>query len=177
MRRFSEIAFAVVATMLATATVVQLYLAGMGVFSDPTDRLFAIHGWNGRVVLPLLVLLTILFAVLAKAGKRTIWMTVIMLGLLILQTLIFVITGLIFSIGPETPHPPLAATLLLSLHPINGLAILFLSGVLTQRAWRLARHGSRRTEVGAGAPATDVAAAASVEADGRRMPVGRTSSQ
>lgn len=145
MRRFSEIAFAVVTTLLATAVVLQLYLAGMGVFSDPTDRLFAIHGWNGRIALPLLVLLTILFAVLAKAGKRTIWMSVIVLGLLVLQSLIFVITGLVFNIGPETPHPPLAATMLLSLHPINGLAILLLSAVLASRAWSLARHGSHAT--------------------------------
>ena len=73
MRRFSVIAFVVVSTLLAAATVLQLYLAGVGVFSDPTDGLFAVHGWNGRIVLPLLVLLTILFAALAKAGKRTVY--------------------------------------------------------------------------------------------------------
>jgi hypothetical protein len=174
MRRFSEIAFAVVATLLTAAVVLQLYLAGVGVFSDPTDGLFAVHGWNGRIVLPLLVLLTILFAALAKAGKRTVWLTVTVLGLLILQTLIFVITGLIFAIGPETPHPPLAATLLLSLHPINGLAILILSGILTRRAWRLARGTGREPQVGSESTGGESKAPMNSAHDAR-TPVGRTS--
>lgn len=176
MRRFSVIAFVVVSTMLAAATVLQLYLAGVGVFSDPTDGLFAVHGWNGRIVLPLLVLLTILFAALAKAGKGTVWMSVIVLGLLILQTLIFVLTGLIFGIGPETPHPPLAATMLVSLHPINGLAILLLSGVLAARAWALARRRPRAGELHAAQPATDASAGVTAApSEAPRMPVGGTS--
>lgn len=182
MRRFSRYAFAVVSTLLVAATVLQLYFAGMGVFSDPTDGLFAIHGWNGRIVLPLLVLLSILFAALAKAGKRTVWLTVLVLGLLILQTLIFVITGLIFGIGPETAHPPLAATMLVSLHPINGLAILLLSGVLAQRAWALVRRDGRRSERGSerGAVVADPADAARTDpADGqpRTLQPGGTSTR
>ncbi|WP_344059027.1 DUF6220 domain-containing protein [Microbacterium pumilum] len=155
MRRFFEIAFSMVTILLVIAVVLQLYFAGMGVFSDPTDRLFAIHGWNGRVVLPLLILLSLLFAALARAGKRTIWLSALLVGLLALQTLIFVITGLVFNIGPETPHPPLAATMLLSLHPINGLAILVVSVIVAARAWKLAFARDAASVGSSAAPAPD----------------------
>jgi len=182
-RRFARITFSVVSILLVAAVVLQLYFAGMGVFSDPTDELFAIHGWNGRIVLPLLILLTLVFAALAKAGRRTVWLSALLIGLLILQTLIFVITGLIFGIGPETPHPPLAATMMVSLHPVNGLAILWVSIVVARRAYSLAFGAARRAELGAvGAaastvdmPVTDAAPAAVPTEQAPRLPVAGSS--
>ena len=100
MRRFSVIAFVVVSTMLAAATVLQLYLAGVGVFSDPTDGLFVVHGWNGRIVLPLLMLASIAFAALAHAGRRTVWLTVIGFGLLAFQTILFILAGVLTGATP-----------------------------------------------------------------------------
>lgn len=171
MRRFSEIGFAVVSTLLVTAVTLQLYFAGLGVFSDPTDELFAIHGWNGRIVLPLLTLLTVLLAALARAGKRTIRLSVLVFGLLILQTLIFVLTGLIFGIGPETPNPPLIATMFVSLHPINGLAILTVSFLVARRAHRLAFARSRRIW-GAGASSDEPTDEFGMQAGSPRDPAG-----
>ena len=183
MRRFARITFSIVSILLVTAVVLQLYFAGMGVFSDPADELFSIHAWNGRIVLPLLILLTLIFAALAKAGRKTIWLSALLIGLLILQTLIFVITGLIFGIGPETPHPPLAATMLVSLHPVNGLAILWVSIVVAHRAHSLAFGRARKAELQAAAAAqtrgeeevTDAAPAASANDQAERVPVGGTS--
>ena len=132
--------FVVVTALLTISTALQIYFAAMGVFSVPDDHLFAIHGTNGRIVLPILVLLTILTAALARAGKRTIWLSVLVLGLLALQTVIFILTGVIFGVGPESTEVPLAATLFVSLHGLNGLAIIALSATLFARARRLDRE-------------------------------------
>lgn len=134
--------FLVVTVLFAASVVAQLYLAAVGVFSDPEDELFAWHGTNGRIVLPILALLTILTAALARAGKRTIWLAVLPLGLLIVQTLLFILTGVLFGLGPEShAEPPLGATLFLALHGVNGAAILLTSVALVVRARKLVRQG------------------------------------
>ncbi|MDQ1581552.1 MAG: hypothetical protein QOD05_2327, partial [Microbacteriaceae bacterium] len=69
--------FAVVAVLFAVSLVIQLYLAGIGVFSKESDDLFAIHAFNGQVVLRLLALLTLLAAAFARAGKSTIWLSAV----------------------------------------------------------------------------------------------------
>jgi len=143
--------FVVVTGLLTLSTALQIYFAAMGVFSVPDDHLFVIHGTNGRIVLPILVLLTILTAALARAGKRTIWLSVIVLGLLILQTLFFILTGVIFGVTEESSEVPLGATLFVSLHGLNGLAIIALSATLFARARRLARE-PRETARAAQAP-------------------------
>lgn len=116
---------------------VQYYFAGVGFFADDHEA-FAPHGTTGRIVAPVVFLLLILFAALARAGKRTIWLTVLMLGLLIMQTLIFILTGLIFNVGPETASPPFAAILTVSLHALNPLFIVWVGVVVMLRARRLA---------------------------------------
>lgn len=162
MRKTLNVTFFVVTILLVAAIVLQLYLAGVGVFSNPSRELFSIHGMNGRIVLPVLVLLTVLFAAVARAGKRYVWLSVLLIGLLAMQTLLFVITGALFDIGPETPDPPLAATLLISLHPVNGLAILWVSVVLARRARRMA-YGASATRAVTAAPAASVDEALIVE--------------
>ena len=159
MRKALRVAYSVVTILLVAAVAMQLYLAGVGVFSDPADELFAIHGWNGRIVLPLLILLTVILAAVTKAGKSTIWLSVLLVGLLIMQTLIFIITGLIFNIGPDHANPPLGATLLVSLHPLNGLLILWFSFVVAKRAYRRA-FGRHTPDAAAGAPVAEADAAA-----------------
>lgn len=154
MHRFAQYAFAIVTSLLLASTVLQIYLAGVGVFGHQGQESFAAHAMNGRVALPLLVLLSILFAALARAGRRTIWLTVLALGLLAMQTLIFVITGLIFNVGPDTPNPPIGAVLMASLHPLNGLILMGVADALMRRGWRAVRAG---TTADAAAPAVDTA--------------------
>lgn len=157
MRKALSTSFSVVTILLVATVVLQLYLAGVGVFSNPSRGLFSIHGMTGRIVLPILILLTLVFAAVTRAGKRTVWLSVLLIGLLIMQTLIFIITGAIFNVGPETPDPPLGATLMVSLHPVNGLAILWVSVVVARRAWRMAFGAGARDGAGtrdeAGLPA------------------------
>ncbi|MCR2764901.1 DUF6220 domain-containing protein [Microbacterium sp. zg.B48] len=130
--------FSIVSILTVAAVVLQFYFAGMGVFSVPDEGLFGIHGTTGRIVLPVLFILSLLTAALARAGKRTIWLTVIAILLLALQTIIFIITGAIFNVGPESAEIPLAATLTVSLHALNGVAILAVTGIIARRAWVLA---------------------------------------
>lgn len=134
--------FLVVTILFTAAVVLQLYLAAVGVFSDPEDELFAWHGTNGRIVLPILALLLIITAALARAGKRTIWLSVLPFVLLIVQTLLFILTGVIFGLD-ESSHaaPPLGATLFLSLHGLNGAAILLVGVLLVNRARKLVKEG------------------------------------
>ena len=95
------------------------------------------------VVLPILALLLIVTAALARAGKRTIWLSVLPLVLILFQTVLFILTGVIFGLD-ESSHadPPLAATLFLGLHAVNGAAILLLGVLLVVRARRLVREGT-----------------------------------
>lgn len=157
-------------TILFTAGVMlQLYLAAVGVFSDPEDELFAIHGTTGRIVLPILALLLIITAALAKAGKRTVWLSALPLILLIVQTLLFILTGVIFGLGPDDhTAPPLGATLMVSLHGLNGAIILITAIVLVGRARKLVREGRPGTPAvdggtDASAPASSATTAPSVE--------------
>jgi carbon starvation protein CstA len=133
--------FLTVAVLFTAAVVLQLYFAAVGVFSNPEDELFNWHGTNGRIVLPILAILLIITAALARAGKRTIWLSVLPLVLLLFQTVLFILTGAIFGLDEHTA-PPLGATLLLSLHAVNGTAILLLGVLFIVRARRLVREGA-----------------------------------
>jgi len=135
--------FLTVAWLFTAAVVLQLYFAAVGVFSNPEDELFSWHGMNGRIVLPILALLLIVSAALARAGKRTIWLSVLPLVLILFQTVLFILTGVIFGLD-ESSHaaPPLGATLFLSLHALNGTAILLLGVLMIVRARRLVREGA-----------------------------------
>nr|WP_281068005.1 DUF6220 domain-containing protein [Arthrobacter stackebrandtii] len=120
----------------------QFYLAAVGVFSNPEDELFILHAMNGRFVLPLLALLLIISAALAHAGKRLIWLSVLPLVLVLFQTVLFILTGTIFNVGPpsegEAISIPLAATFMLAFHAVNGAVIFFTCTVLIRRSWKLA---------------------------------------
>ena len=130
--------FSIVSILVVAAVILQFYFAGMGVFSVPEEGLFGIHGTSGRIILPVLFILSLITAAIARAGKRTIWMTVIAILLLALQTVIFILTGVIFGVGPESTQIPLAATMTVSLHALNGVAILALTSIIARRAWVLA---------------------------------------
>jgi hypothetical protein len=134
--------FIVTSALLVAGVVLQLYFAGLGHFSKPEDDLFNIHGTNGRIVLPILAILNIIGAAVARAGARTIWLAVLPLVLLLFQTVLFILTGAIFNVGPESDVVPIGASILLGFHALNGLAIIALSGILLGRAIRLNRTGS-----------------------------------
>ena len=131
--------FFVLSGLVVLAVVVQFYFAAVGVFSEPEDELFAIHGTTGRIVLPVLIILWIISAALARAGRGTIGLTFLVLGLLLFQTVLFILTGLLTgSAPPPDGRITLAGTIMLSFHAINGLAILWVSTIVLRRSKRLA---------------------------------------
>lgn len=136
---FLRTIFAASAVLFTAAVVVQFYLAAVGVFSEPEQELFGIHGANGTMVLRTLAVMLVVTAALAKAGKNTMWMSVTVLVLVLFQTVLFILVGVIFGVGPDSVEIPLAATLTVSMHALVGLTVLGLAIMITRRAVRLAR--------------------------------------
>ena len=127
----------VLSVLVLAAVVLQFYLAGVGVFSMPEDELFDLHTTNGRVFLPALLLLNIPAAALARG--RTLRYALGLVGLLALQTVIFVIAIMTTGSNPfEDTVITTAGTIILSLHVLNGLAILGVTVLLVRKAYALA---------------------------------------
>jgi uncharacterized membrane protein (Fun14 family) len=143
--------FAIVASLFALSTVLQIYFAAVGVFSPEGEDLFNIHGTNGRIVLPILGILTIVAAILAKAGRRTVVFAIIALVLIAMQTVLVNLAGTVFGVTEDSrSNIPPAATFLLGFHGLNGLAIIFVSGVVLVRAWVAAFPRKRTTKTAIG---------------------------
>jgi len=128
--------YLVLTGLLLVSVVTELLLTTFGVFTAPeNDSQFILHQMTGRIVLPVLCLLCIAAAAIARAPGRLIGFTAIPLGLLIMQTVLFIIAGLTGA-SPEKTN--LAGQLILGLHAINGLCILGVSIMLFLRARRFA---------------------------------------
>jgi hypothetical protein len=126
--------FAVLAILLTLSAVMQLYFAAIGVFSNPDDDLFAIHGFNGQYVLRYLPVLLIVVGAIAKVGRTLIWMSVWVIVGTFVQLLLFILSGVIFGTGEGSTNVPLGATILLGFHGLVGLALIGLSIEITRRA-------------------------------------------
>jgi hypothetical protein len=127
----------VLSALVLAAVVLQFYLAGVGVFSMPEDELFDLHTTNGRITLPVLLLLNLVAAALARG--RTLRYALGLVGLLALQTVIFVIAIMTTGSNPfEDTVITTAGTIILSLHVLNGLAILGVTVLLVRKAYALA---------------------------------------
>jgi hypothetical protein len=119
--------------LLLVSGVLQFYFAAVGAFARPqTDDSFSLHVTNGRVVFPLLAILAIAAAALARAPGRLIGMTAVPLGLVILQTLIIVVGNAIGG-ATEQRTTPLALAIL-GLHAINGMMIMGATSAVLARA-------------------------------------------
>jgi hypothetical protein len=133
--------FVVTAALLVLDTILQLYFAALGHFSTGREELFGVHGFNGAVVLRILGLLNIVGAAVARAGRRTIWLSVLAFVLILFQTVLFIIAGSIFNVDQNSTEIPVGASIILGFHGLNGLAIIAISGILLGRAVRLDRTG------------------------------------
>jgi hypothetical protein len=139
-------AFVVVTTLLLIAFALQFVFAAVGAFTKPAgDGAYALHSVNGMGVIPVLTLLTILFAVLAKAPGRLVGLAVVPLGLVVLQALIAMLAnGSTDVAGASTPF----GLTIGGLHAVNGIvAVHVVVGVV---------RGARRLGLPAPADATPV---------------------
>ena len=121
-----KVAFAVVAWLFVAAVVVQVFLAGVGLFVQGFDT-FSYHralGW----LLHLGPLVVVLFAWGAHPGRTTMWLS----GLLVL----------LVGIQPFLPAMRDDLPFVAALHPVNALAIFAVGLVIALRATSLARSPS-----------------------------------
>jgi uncharacterized protein DUF6220 len=121
-RSISRQALPFAAGAFVACAVLQVFLAGLGVFDDPksfiTHREFGYtFGW--------LTLLILVLALLGRAPRRLIGLSVLLLVLFAFQSVF---------VALRTDYPAVAA-----LHPLNGFAILGVSIVITREAWAVRR--------------------------------------
>lgn len=114
--------------LVAACVVVQVFLAGLGVFDDPgafvTHREFGyLFGWLTLVVLVL--------ALVGRMGRRLVGASLLLLVQFALQSVL---------VAVRDSQPVIAA-----LHPLNGMAILLVTVALARasRAWRVAQAPAR----------------------------------
>lgn len=95
----------------------QFFLAGYGAIgSGSPDESFSLHIMNGRVI-AVVALLGILFAALARAGGKLVGMSAGVLGLVLLQSVIALV-----SVAGTTP-----GQIIFGFHAINALMIMGLA--------------------------------------------------
>ena len=118
MTSFARRALPVVSGAFAACVVVQVFLAGLGVFSDP--RSFLTHRDFGYLI-GMLTLVALVLALLGRQPRRLVGLTALSLALFALQSVF---------IALRTSAPAVAA-----LHPVNGFLILLVALVVTRAAW------------------------------------------
>lgn len=122
-RRSARIAYLIVSWLFVACLVVQVFLAGMGVFAGvenfATHREFGyLFGW--------LTLILLALAIIGRLGRRWIWMSLLVFGLFVLQSVF---------VALRESAPVVAA-----LHPVNGFLILLIAISMAQRARRELRN-------------------------------------
>ena len=129
---FARRAHPLVTALFVACAIVQVFLAGLGVFDDPaafiTHREFGyLFGWLTLVVLVL--------ALVGRLPRRIVGLSVLLLVLFALQSVL---------VAFRTDLPALAA-----FHPLNGFVILGVGIVTTRWSW-----AERRTSAGSVVPGT-----------------------
>ena len=120
MRSIARTLHTVVAWVFVAALVVQVWLAGRGVFESPT--MFDTHR-NLGYTLSLFTIVLLVLGILGGMGRRPAILAVVIFGLFILQSVLVLMRDL---------TPAVAA-----LHPVNGFLILFLAIVLARDSWMM----------------------------------------
>jgi Family of unknown function (DUF6220) len=118
MRSVVRMLHAVVASLVVVGLVVQVWLAGRGVF-DPTTG-FTTHRDLGYT-LGLLPIVLLVLGLVGRMGRRAAIMAIALFLLVILQSVF---------IGMRTSNPSIAA-----LHPVNGFLILLVALLLARESW------------------------------------------
>ena len=120
MRSIARTLHTVVAWVFVAALVVQVWLAGRGVFESPT--MFDTHR-NLGYTLSLFTIVLLVLGILGGMGRRPAILAVVIFGLFILQSVLVLM---------RDSTPAVAA-----LHPVNGFLILFLAIVLARDSWMM----------------------------------------
>lgn len=119
--------FLTVNGLLTAALIMQLYFAALGHFSQPQDGLFRFHTSNGRIVIPLLIILWIVFGFVARIGRKNIGLTFAGMLLLALQSVYFIIAVALGATPPPNMTTPGGTSFVLGLHGLGGTLLLLLT--------------------------------------------------
>jgi len=112
----------VVAWAFVGGVVVQVFLAGLGVFENPAR--FSVHATWGYT-LEILPLVLLGLAAAGRLGRRQVIYAAALFGMFMLQSILVALRG-------ELP-------MIAALHPVNGFAILLVGIAMAREAW-LARE-------------------------------------
>jgi hypothetical protein len=111
---------AVVAWGFVVAVVVQVYLAGLGVFRNPQN--FELHVTFGHI-LEIVAIAMLVLLLVVRASRGQVVLAAVLTLLVIGQNVFIQVRG---------ANPEFAA-----LHAVNAVLILVVSIILAQRTWRL----------------------------------------
>lgn len=119
--------------------IVQVFLAGLGVFDDPgafvTHREFGYtFGW--------LTLLVLILALLGREPRR-------ITGLCVLLLVLFALQSVFVALRADLPQ-------IAALHPLNGFLILGTATVIARRAWAVRDEPATTAAPAPAAPASGV---------------------
>ncbi|HVQ22257.1 MAG TPA: DUF6220 domain-containing protein [Candidatus Saccharimonadia bacterium] len=136
-RTWSRWGFLAATWLFVACAVIQVFLAGLGVFGQPAGD-FKPHSGFGYTF-GWLVLVILVLAIVGRTGRRDIGLAVLLLVLFALQSVFVAIRG---------DYPTVAA-----LHPVNGFLILLVGIIIGLDAWRMVqadRAAARRAAADAG---------------------------
>jgi chloramphenicol 3-O-phosphotransferase len=125
-----------VAWAFVAGVILQVFLAGLGVFDNPAT--FNVHATWGYT-LEILPLALLALAAVGRLGRRQLIYPAALFGMFMLQSIFVALRG---------DLPMVAA-----FHPVNGFAILFVGIAMAREAWA-AREATESTRAPMPAPGT-----------------------
>jgi len=120
-RTYARYGFVGAVWLFVACAVVQVFLAGLGVFGLPPNDFAAHRDWG--YTFGYLVLIILILALVGRLPRRQVALSVLLLVLFFLQSVFVAIRG---------DYPSVAA-----LHPLNGFVILLVAIILGRDGWRL----------------------------------------
>ena len=118
-RSVARTAYPVVAGLFVACAIIQVFLAGLGVFDDPSS--FITHR-NFGYMIGWLTLVLLVVALVGRMPRRFVGLAVLLLVLFSLQSVF---------VALREDMPAIAA-----LHPLNGFFILAVAGIATWTSWK-----------------------------------------
>jgi Family of unknown function (DUF6220) len=124
-RSSARLALPVVAAAFVGCCLIQVFLAGLGVFDDP--RSFVTHREFGYLV-GWFTLAILVLALLGREPRRIVGLSVLLMVQFTMQSVF---------VALRTDYPSLAA-----LHPVNGFLIVLVGAVLARWSWAVRREAT-----------------------------------
>ncbi|WP_250030907.1 DUF6220 domain-containing protein [Paractinoplanes maris] len=140
-------AFVILSGVTLAVFALQFVFAAVGAFTKPSSEdAYALHSITGMAVIPALTVLTTLTAVLAKAPGRLVGLTLLPLGLTLLQALLAALTG---TFTDEAGGSTTVGLIIGGLHAVNGIVAVHVAVGVVRGASRLAQPARAGVEAAA----------------------------